>query len=134
MWPKPKPRSTGWQQRPATTVWPFVTSGSYRCALCWRGRAATPPPIRSPGIATATWRIHLASKVTSTGPKRCNDNYGIGLWVVWDRAPPKCEVLFRVRYAGVDGHESCGVQAGHGAVRRCRSFDGHRGNGGVHEL
>src|SRR5882757_7062112 len=126
MWTKQRLQSTAWHahQRKALCC---EISGCYGCMLRWHGLAATPPPIASPGIATAPRRNRLSSRVISTGPKPCHDSDGIGLWVVWDRASRKCEVLFGVRYVGVDGHENCGVQAGYGPVRRRGAFDGYRG-------
>jgi len=80
--------------------------------------------------ATAAWRKRLASRDISPGPRRCHDRDGIGVLIMWSRAAAKREILFAVRYGGVDSGEIRRVQAGDGAVRRCGAFDGHRCGGG----
>ena len=51
------------------------------------------------------------------------------MWVVWHGAAAGLTVLQQVRRAGLASRVSGGVQAGDGVVRRCCSFDGHRGGG-----
>jgi len=51
------------------------------------------------------------------------------VWVLRQWVAAELTVLQQVRGAGQASRDSGGVQAGDGAVRRCRSFDGHRCSG-----
>ncbi len=69
-WPKPKRRSTGWRTCGPTKIRRCARSRCCGCARCWPGPAAKTLPIGTWWGAIARWRNRLATKDTSTGPKR----------------------------------------------------------------
>ena len=69
-WPKPKRSSTGWRTCGPIKIRRCATSGCCDCGCCSAGLAAMRWATGITGIATATWRNRLASKVTSTGPRQ----------------------------------------------------------------
>lgn len=62
--------SRDWRAPLGGTDWLSAKSGCFGCVPCWPVPAAIPPPTPICGIAIATWRIPLASRVISIGQRR----------------------------------------------------------------